>query len=56
MKTRGKWIDYNTGTRKIRAMATFHPAYLLRQPIYKRLTWQDLRAAKKALSTTSTDR
>ena len=55
MKTRGKWIDYNTGTRKIRAMATFHPAYLLRQPIYKRLTWQDLRSVKKALTTTSTD-
>lgn len=55
MKTRGKWIEYNTGTRKIRAMATFHPAYLLRQPIYKRLTWQDLRAVKKALATTKTD-
>jgi DNA polymerase len=55
MKTRGKWIDYNTGTRNIRAMATFHPAYLLRQPIYKRLTWQDLRSVKKALTTTSTD-
>lgn len=49
MKTRGRWIDYDTGTRKIKAMATFHPAYLLRQPIYKRLTWQDLRAVQKAL-------
>ncbi len=55
MKTRGKWIDYNTGTRKIRAMATFHPAYLLRQPIYKRLTWQDLRSIKKALAATKAD-
>ncbi|MDH8014004.1 uracil-DNA glycosylase family protein, partial [Klebsiella pneumoniae] len=50
MKTRGKWFDYDTGTRKIKAMATFHPAYLLRQPIYKRLTWQDLRAVQKALA------
>lgn len=49
MKTRGRWVDYHTGTRTIRAMPTFHPAYLLRQPIYKRLTWQDLRAIKKAL-------
>lgn len=49
MKTRGRWFDYDTGARKIRAMATFHPAYLLRQPIYKRLTWQDLRAVQKAL-------
>lgn len=53
MKTRGRWFDYDTGSRKIRAMATFHPAYLLRSPIYKRLTWQDLRAAKKALDKTS---
>src|SRR5579863_3896093 len=27
MKTRGKWFDYDTGTRVIRAIATFHPAY-----------------------------
>lgn len=49
MKTRGKWFDYDTGTRKIKAMATFHPAYLLRSPIYKRMTWQDLRAIQKVL-------
>jgi DNA polymerase len=49
MKTRGRWFDYDTGTRKIRAMATFHPAYLLRSPSYKRLAWQDLRAIAKAL-------
>jgi DNA polymerase len=30
-------------------MATFHPAYLLRSPSYKRLAWQDLRAIAKAL-------
>jgi DNA polymerase len=49
MKTRGRWYDYDTGKRKIRAMPTFHPAYLLRSPSYKRLTWQDLRAVRKAL-------
>ncbi len=54
MKTRGRWNTYETGTRKIRAMATFHPAYLLRSPIYKRLAWQDFRAAKKALDQAST--
>lgn len=53
MKTRGKWHDYDTGSRKIRAMATFHPAYLLRQPIYKRLAWQDFRAIRKALAQTA---
>lgn len=49
MKTRGKWFDYDTGTRTIRAMATFHPAYLLRSPSYKRMAWLDLRAIAKAL-------
>ncbi len=50
MRMRGRWYDYDTGTRKIRAMATFHPAYLLRQPIYKRMAWQDLRSVAKALT------
>ncbi len=50
MRTRGRWHNYDTGTRTIRAMATFHPAYLLRQPIHKRLAWQDLRAISKALN------
>jgi DNA polymerase len=49
MKTRGRWFDYDTGTRVIRAIATFHPAYLLRSPSYKRMSWQDLRAVAKAL-------
>jgi DNA polymerase len=49
MKTRGRWFNYDTGTRVIRAIATFHPAYLLRSPPYKRLSWQDLRAIAKAL-------
>lgn len=50
MRTRGRWHNYDTGTRTIRAMATFHPAYLLRQPIHKRLAWQDLRAISKVLN------
>jgi uracil-DNA glycosylase family 4 len=51
MKTRGRWFDYDTGTRTIRAIATFHPAYLLRSPSYKRMAWQDLRAIAKVLNT-----
>jgi len=50
MKTRGRWLQYDTGTRAIRAMATFHPAYLLRSPSYKRMSWQDLRAIAKAMA------
>jgi uracil-DNA glycosylase len=49
MKTRGRWFDYDTGTRVIRALATFHPAYLLRSPSYKRMAWQDLLSVAKAL-------
>jgi DNA polymerase len=50
MRARGKWLDYDTGTRSIRAIATFHPAYLLRSPSYKRMSWLDLRAIAKALT------
>lgn len=52
MRTRGRWLDYDTGARTIKAMPTFHPAYLLRSPAYKRLAWQDLRAIRKALAAT----
>src|SRR5438045_8367788 len=50
MRTRGRWFDYDTGQRTIRALPTFHPAYLLRSPSYKRLAWQDLRAIAKLLA------
>lgn len=53
MRTRGRWFDYDTGTRTIRALPTLHPAYLLRQPTYKRLAWQDLRAIATAIAATS---
>ena len=52
LKARGRWFTYQTGTRDIRAIATLHPAYLLRQPLQKRLAWRDFLAIKKALSTT----
>ena len=50
IKARGRWYDYRTGTRDIRAIATLHPAYLLRQPLQKRLAWRDFLAIKKALA------
>ncbi|MCW5696932.1 MAG: uracil-DNA glycosylase [Bauldia sp.] len=49
LRLRGKWRTYDTGTRTIRAMAMLHPAYLLRQPLHKRLAWRDLMALKAAL-------
>ncbi|TCR61103.1 uracil-DNA glycosylase [Bosea sp. BK604] len=54
LASRGKWMDYETGTRRIRAVATLHPAYLLRQPLQKRLAWRDLRALKAALEGSAT--
>src|SRR6187397_2671309 len=51
LKTRGRWFAYQAGTREIRAIATLHPAYLLRQPLQKRLAWRDFLAIKKALAT-----
>jgi DNA polymerase len=53
LKTRGRWFSYQTGRREIRAFATLHPAYLLRQPLQKRLAWRDFRALKRALQTPS---
>ncbi|MGE7470614.1 uracil-DNA glycosylase [Bosea sp. NPDC003192] len=49
LASRGRWMEYDTGRRMIRAIATLHPAYLLRQPLQKRLAWRDLRALKAAL-------
>lgn len=48
-RIRGRWFSYQTGTRDIRAIPTFHPAFLLRSPLQKRLAWRDFLAVKKAL-------
>jgi uracil-DNA glycosylase family 4 len=49
LKLRGQWRPFHTGRREVRALATLHPAYLLRQPLQKRLAWRDLLAVKRAL-------
>jgi DNA polymerase len=48
-RTRGRWFNFHTGTREIKAIATFHPAYLLRSPLEKRFAWRDFLTIKKAL-------
>ena len=49
-RVRGSWFDYvRESGPPIRALAMFHPAYLLRQPAQKRLAWTDMRALAKAL-------
>jgi len=49
-QTRGRWLKYDSGGREIRAIATYHPAFLLRSPLQKRLAWRDFLALKKALA------
>jgi DNA polymerase len=49
-RTRGRWFKFHTGSREIRAMATYHPAFLLRSPLQKRLAWRDFLALKRALN------
>ena len=49
-KTRGRWFTFNSGNREIRAIPTFHPAFLLRSPLQKRFAWRDFLAIKKALT------
>ncbi|MBS7537153.1 uracil-DNA glycosylase [Ancylobacter sonchi] len=49
-KARGRWMEYDTGTRRIQALATFHPAYLLRTPLGKRMVWRDLLAIERKLA------
>jgi uracil-DNA glycosylase len=49
-RSRGRWFSYDTGRREIRALATFHPAFLLRSPLQKRFAWRDFIALKKAIA------
>ena len=51
LRLRGRWFEYKCAQRSIPALATLHPAYLLRQPGQKSLAWRDLRALKKRLAT-----
>jgi uracil-DNA glycosylase len=39
-KTRGKWLSYDG----IDVMPTYHPAYLLRNPLAKKDVWEDMKA------------
>lgn len=48
-RTRGRWLPLRVGMREIKAMPFFHPAFLLRQPVNKRLAWRDLKAIRAAL-------
>ena len=42
-KARGKWLQKEIGTIKPWIIASFHPAFLMRQPAQKKLAWIDLK-------------
>tara|TARA_B100000941_G_C28505746_1_gene557179 strand:+ start:2546 stop:3238 length:693 start_codon:yes stop_codon:yes gene_type:complete len=42
-KMRGKWIEKKFGNFKTSVIITFHPAFLMRQPAQKKMSWMDLK-------------
>ena len=46
-KARGKWIQKEIGTAKPWTIASFHPAFLMRQPEQKKLAWIDLKMLRQ---------
>ena len=51
MRLRGKWLSYALDGRQMPALATFHPAFLLRQPARKREAWRDFLTLQDWLKT-----
>ncbi len=49
-KMRGRWMSYPGKGKEIAAIATYHPAYLLRSPLEKRLSWRDFLAIRRHLT------
>ena len=45
-KARGKWIQKEIGSVKPWIIASFHPAFLMRQPEQKKLAWIDLKMVR----------
>lgn len=50
-KLRGRWTDYASPglSHPVPAIATFHPAYLLRSPQMKKLAWRDLLSLRQRM-------
>ena len=46
-KARGKWIEKKIGSAKLWIIASFHPAFLMRQPQQKKLAWIDLKMIRE---------
>ena len=48
-KARGKWIQKKIGTVKPWIIASFHPAFLMRQPEQKKMAWIDLKMVREKI-------
>jgi len=48
--TRGKWIEKKIGSCTTSIIVSFHPAFLMRQPDQKKMSWIDLKMIKKKIS------
>ena len=48
-KARGKWVQKEIGTAKPWIIASFHPAFLMRQPEQKKLAWIDLKMVREKI-------
>ena len=48
-KVRGKWFDKKIGICKTNVIASFHPAFLMRQPDQKKFSWIDLKLIKQKI-------
>jgi uracil-DNA glycosylase family 4 len=46
---RGKWFEKKIGSCNTSIIASFHPAFLIRQPNQKKLSWIDLKMIKKKI-------
>ena len=46
---RGKWIEKKIGRCSAFVIASFHPAFLMRQPDQKKLSWIDLKMIRKKI-------
>lgn len=46
-KMRGNWIEKEFGNCKTSVIVTFHPAFLMRQPAQKKMSWIDLKMIRE---------
>ena len=51
LKSRGQWRELTVGNHTAQAIATLHPAYLLRQPLQKQHAWRDMLSLKRRIAT-----